>query len=175
MLAAKNRLSKPRQKLEVSNDDIVGSVSQGEIGFLNTKKDEKKYLETLGAGPCIIVTAFNREGKGAITHIDALTNEKNVLRELLNYAKDEVRIFGGNNSSIQQLVSIKEILDESNIQVLEWDILNSSKSIIMNCETGEIFDVLNPRSRPDATQQNSSDMYMKRGMQGKQPAKRKVF
>lgn len=61
-----------------------------------------------------------------------------------------------------------------NIQALEWDVLNSPKSIIMNCETGEVFDVLNSKGRPDATQRNTSDMYM-RSLQGKQPAKRKIF
>lgn len=173
-LSEENSRKEKRKVLNIEDDNIVGSVAQGEMGFL--ENNTKRYLETLGAGPCIIVTAYNPDKKiVAMSHIDALTDEKSTLTDMFRIAgKSEIRVFGGDISSINQMVSIKQILSENNATVLDWDILNSSKSIILDSETGEVFDVSKAKQRKDATKQDSMTMNL-RGLMGKQNAKTKVF
>lgn len=174
-LAEKNKLKKERRKIDIENDQLVGSVSLGEIGILSTDS-QKRYLETLGAGPCVIVTAYDANKKtAAMVHIDGLTNESAALQQLFGAAGTvEMRVLGGDSSSINQLVSIKKILEEAGANVEEWDILNKNKSIILDRETGEIFDVKKGRKREDASSQDSLTVKL-RSQQGKQPPKTKLF
>ena len=174
-LAEKNRLNEPREGIDIENDEFVGSVGQAEIGVLNPD-GKKRYLETLGAGPCIIVTAYDRSNKtAAMTHLDGLTDERTTLNQLFGSAGTvEIRVFGGDLSSINQLVSIKKILEEAGAVVEEWDILNAKKSIILDRETGKIFDVKKGRERKGTSKQDAMAMEL-RSLQGKQPAKAKIY
>lgn len=167
-LAVRNTMSESRQTLDKPDQEVV-SISQWEIWYLEGNEDWKKYLETLWAGPCIVITARNKSGQSVMTHMDALTDEKIVLQKILTWDIFDIRIFGWDESSIQQLVSVKEELDKHSITATEWDILNSSKSIIMDSITWEIFDVSSPRNRSDASIQSSEDMYL-RSMLWKQDA-----
>jgi len=166
-LAEKNRLNEPRDKIDIEDDELVGSVSQGEIGVLR-EDSKKRFLETLGAGPCIIVTAYDPSNKtAAMTHIDGLTDEKTTLNQLFGAAGIvEIRVFGGDSSSINQLVSIKKILEKAGAVVQEWDILNTEKSIILDRETGKIFDVQKGRERKGTSKQDVMAMQL-RSLQGK--------
>ena len=170
-LAAKNALKEGRGSLNIEEDELVGSVGQGEIGFLG-EENKQRYLETFEAGPCIIITAYDPETKNiAMCHVDASTDENSVINQLLRHAgASEIRVFGGNMNGINQLVSIKNILSERGAEVQDWDVLNSTKSIIIDRETGKVFDVLNSRQRAGATVQDSAMMHM-RALQGKQLAK----
>lgn len=175
ILAIKSSISNIRKWLDVEEDDLVGPIVQWEVGFVD-EKSEKKYLETIGAWPCIIVTAYNAdEKKIAMTHIDGLTDEELVLYQMINYAgKSELRVFGGNSSSINQLTSINKILSQREVNVVEWDILNSTKSIIINKETWGVFNVFNCKKRKDETKINGTTMFS-RALQWKKPAKKRIF
>lgn len=173
-LAEENRLKEPRKKIDIEDDKLVCSVNEGEVGILG-EGSKKRFLESLGAGPCIIVTAYDPDNKiAAMAHIDGLTDEEATLAQLFRVFKDvdtvEIRVFGGDPSSINQLVSIKKILEEKGVVVREWDILNTVKFIILDRETGEIFDVEKVREREDASEQDPLVMRL-RSLQGKQPAK----
>ena len=174
-LAEKNRLNEPREEIDVENDEVVGSVGQGETGVLH-EDSNKRYLESLGAGPCIIVTAYDSNNRtAAMTHIDGLTEENTTLNRLFEATGSvEVRVFGGDSSSINQLVSIKKILEETGATVEEWDILNTEKSIILDRETGEILDVKKGRERKGTSKQDPMTMQL-RSLKGKQPAKTKFY
>lgn len=170
-----NSLRDKRKILNVEDDNLVGQVAQSEIGYL--KNNTKKYLETRGATVCIIVTAYNPDKKiAAITHIDALTDEKSTVNDMLRIVgKSEIRVFGGSESSFDQIVSIKQILSEHNANVLDWDILNSMKSIILDNETGEVFDVSKLKRRQDATKFDSIDNVGLRRLGEKDKAHVRVF
>ena len=66
------------------------------------------------------------------------------------------------------------MLLKNNANVLDWDILNSIKSIILDSKTGDVFDVSNPRRRKDNPIQNPMIMNI-RGIREKQKARIKIF
>lgn len=52
-----------------------------------------------------------------------------------------VYVFGGDMSSLNELLKLKELLDSRGITVKEWDVLNSVKRIAIDKETGEFFNI----------------------------------
>lgn len=154
-----------RGDLNIEDDAAVLSIGMQELGILDSE-DERMYLETTGAGPCVIVTGYDKENMAAtMTHIDGLTDEVETVNQLINLVGGKaVRVFGGDRSSIKALVKIKEVLDERSANVLEWDVLNSVKDIILDKRTGEVFNVI-PRKRAGS----SAGPVIK--LIGKQPAR----
>ncbi len=134
-----------RETLNVPDSTQVKVVKQGEIGFID-ESDSRKYLETIGADSCIVVVAFNPEKQIlGLTHMDALTDSLLTIQKLLQkVGVREVSILGGDSTTLDILLEIKNFLEAQDISVKEWDVLNTVKSVIVDKQTGKIYDVLIP-------------------------------
>lgn len=118
-------------------------VTQGSILFVNQESPER-YIQTIGAGPCIVVVGYDSASKTVgIVHADPFTDLVGSARKIISKAKERVVVLGGQPESVPQLIKLKEFFDENNIFVSEWDILNEVKSIIVDKETGEIYNLRN--------------------------------
>ena len=118
-------------------------VWQGFVQFLN-KNESTRYLMTVGAGPCVIVGGSNlKTGEHGLTHIDAVSNSKSLIDSLVaRIGEGQYFVLGGDNSSLNQLQQIKKEIEALKIDVITWDCLNTPKSVAIDGETGELFDLI---------------------------------
>ncbi|MBI2473972.1 hypothetical protein HYV70_05475 [Candidatus Uhrbacteria bacterium] len=129
----------------VNLDDIEAEALDVHMGAVTTihQNYPERYVVTVGAGPCLIVGAHNPKNHASgLTHIDAFTSMEDVVRKLIGGVRAKsVRVFGGDMSSLNTLIQLKDILEKMNIGVDEWDVLNEIKSIAIDNQTGEYLDV----------------------------------
>ena len=165
-----------RETLDIEDNSQVKEVNQGEIGFLH-QTDPQRYLESIGIGPCIVVVAFNAENKKlGLTHMDGLTDPILTLQNLIErVGVREVSILGANtepldkysfvvndengtesvdeeceepiDGNLDTLLTIKSFLDREDISIKECDILGKPQNIIVDKQTGKIYNVGKPIQR----------------------------
>lgn len=150
--------SNQRQLKRVDSHQVL-SVGQGEIGETQGKP---RYIESIGAGPCIIISSYDpKTQETRLAHIDGLTNLEMTINLLVgsdprnSSSGRQIRVFGGDSSSINKLIELKRILDARGVKPIEWDILNTTKNIVIDSRDGRSFDVV-PEGRgtfsmPDMT------------------------
>lgn len=130
-----------RNKMELPDEELSVDVMMGETRFIAETSPER-YIYTRGAGPCIVVIGYDPETKTVgMVHADAFTNITDATNRIVHRAGGRISVLGGQPESMGQLVELKKYLDARNIAVTEWDILNDTKSIVVDKETGEIFDI----------------------------------
>ncbi|MCM8783889.1 MAG: hypothetical protein NC818_03845 [Candidatus Omnitrophica bacterium] len=129
------------------------TVLQREAGITSAETNQP-YLLTFGAGPCVIVTLYDPNTKiGTLIHFDAISDIRGALGKVIyhmkingaNIERLEARIIGGNTGSSEELIyQIYKALESiGGIQIVEKDILGfESRSIIMDTNTGEIYDLV---------------------------------
>jgi hypothetical protein len=126
-------------------DDIEAEALNVPMGVVTSidQNNPQRYIVTLGAGPCFIVGAYNAETHASgLTHIDAFTPMQDVIRRLIGSVRTKsVKVFGGDMSSLTQLIQLKELFEQLDISVDEWDVLNETKSIAIDKQTGEFLNV----------------------------------
>lgn len=130
----------------------------------------KRYLQSAGAGPCVLVLLYDASAKtGALAHIDATTDTPASVRAMVQAlgAKSpsavEARLIGG-LSGISEDVFLDAIpvLDEMGVRIREVAIKSENKqrsftktvdgkpvkylsfgdAIVMDVETGSVYDMV---------------------------------
>ena len=112
----------------------------------------KRYIETIGAGPCVIVTLYDTENhNGAMAHLDSRSDvlkALEIMAQKINHNKSslEVRIIGGHiqeRSSRQIISSISGFALRTGNKIVEEDILSDedSKSVVLDTETGKLYNL----------------------------------
>ncbi|NRO99669.1 hypothetical protein GWC77_27890 [Paraburkholderia sp. NMBU_R16] len=165
--------STSRQTLDITDSAQILSVGQAQIGRLGSE-DARRYIETIGVGPCIAVSVYDPVNKtAALTHLDGLTDMPSTLTALFHEMGPhcEVRVFGADRSSFEQLRELRVQLAQRGVRPVEWDVLNSVKSIVLDRDTGQVSNV-RPRERSGSLTFAASAMAdIFRRSQAKQPAK----
>lgn len=122
-------------------------VLQHDIAITNSQS-EKPVLGTYGAGPCIIVAAYNfSTQQGFLSHVDSLTETpclRQYLQRISGNQSDEIQVHlhGGDNSSREQAAGIVDFLrSQPNIKIVSANLCEGleSKSLALDTRTGEIF------------------------------------
>jgi len=129
------------------------SVLQHEI-TITDGGNPKPILGSFGAGPCVIIAAYNPvTNQAMLTHVDALTS----LSSLDAYfdrlspsprAKLQVHLAGGDDSSKEQVTIILEkIYSLRDAEILSANLCcgHESKSLAIDSRTGEVFTVFHPK------------------------------
>jgi hypothetical protein len=175
-LMAKSK--KDRQKVEQENlmlkkistigqEKIIGPfTSEKAMGVfqrdvaITCENSQKPILGTYGAGPCIIVAAFNPITKQALlAHMDSST-DSNSLSKYIDIikgdepeAKIHIHLAGADNSSKKELIELLRFLQtRTNTSIISADILNGvadsypgPRSLAIDSRTGEIFTQFDPK------------------------------
>lgn len=155
-----------RNILSMKDPTQVLLVNQSKWRILHAD-DKERYIETIGLTPCIGVVIRNPYTKDtALIYIDARTNIQQVLVNLLSQITNNtdvtVDIIGGRpmdpitgmeesmikNLVRDQLIEIQDFFENRKIKVRSWDVWEITgnpwkdiKSIIIDKETGQIFDL----------------------------------
>ena len=145
------KASRNKVRSTISDSEKAVEVMQHQYLITNAKSNE--LIQTFGAGPCVIVTLYDKNSKtGLMTHLDATTpvdiSFDRMISEFafrgLNPQNLEARIIGGQEGSSEKLVyEIEKRLGTEKIKVVERDYLNNiagSDCVTMNLNTGEVFD-----------------------------------
>mgnify|MGYP001604117653 CR=1 FL=1 len=121
--------------------------------YLITTPPQYRWIETTGAGPCYIVTLYDRETKtGFISHIDAPTDLPDSMDRVaqefkvrnIPLSRLEARIFAGAKDGTEcQAWELRTFFKANDVPIIEEDILysNQSFSIELDLNTGEVFDL----------------------------------
>jgi len=132
--------------------------------FGTTKgSDPNPVLETVGAGPCIVVTLYDKISKvGTMTHLSPATDTRNLseaLRGMIasmyragyddrNRNRVGVRIIGGHRGSsdelfgrIQRLLTNLGFSKPIEVDYGDWE----AESVALDTRTGELFDLVQIR------------------------------
>ena len=125
--------------------------------YIITSSQQTDYVQTYGVYTCVALTLYDRESKiGILTHLDAQTDVEKELPKLVSAIGNnslEARVFGGlKNSSSDLAGKILKQLKKLNIQVVEKDIYqdsNSSKSVMLELDTGKVFSYIENESGTD--------------------------
>lgn len=116
----------------------------------------KRYIETVGAGPCVAVSVYDPDThRAAMAHFQAESDVATALRDMstrVGGKKLEIRIVGGQTHDSKLLVA--SILKEVNKygEVVEKDILgggDKSRSVVLDTINGELYDLVNPKPKTD--------------------------
>ena len=112
------------------------------------KKKKCGYIGTSGAGPCVILTLYHKMKLGAVAHVDP--NYPGMIYDLVKEVKGyaplkefESRVIGGHTGYSERTIFwANRAMEENNVKIVEKDILGQDvvRSIVMDLETGEVFD-----------------------------------
>ncbi|MDP3730017.1 MAG: hypothetical protein Q8R14_00640, partial [Candidatus Omnitrophota bacterium] len=158
---AKMRLEKPRQALQVRATDVI-DVGQKEMAASQYSPQNTylcRYLQSFGAADCVVCTFYHHNSrKGAMIHIDGMTNVLVSIQNLLNILDVppgdlEIRLLGGYDVDfISRILETFTILGiKPKILELEMNASGSSKAIILDLINGETYDMI---GRPVAATQD---------------------
>lgn len=155
-----NRIhEKPKEEIH-KRQELSPPVSESQVVLQSTysiagKETKKRYLETTGAGPCVVATLYDPIKKlGSMVHFDNRSNIPRTIREMIDKmggdsSKMQMRIIGGyeEEKSSQGIVEqLRTIARLDNTIIVEEDVLQNSKEresvdVVMDTETGEVFDL----------------------------------
>ncbi len=144
----------PRTGRLLPSDYVM--VSQRHVGYAMRGSSLEKVL-TFGAGPCVILTLYDREtGVGALTHLDAGSEVTEGVRGILRQIEAkpeniEARIIGGLEGQSEELVyDIYIALERANVSIVEADVLarDGSKAVILDAKDGRVYDLLGVPPKP---------------------------
>lgn len=122
------RAEKPRPKLKARTKDSV-DVGQKQAGVSRRAEGLERYLQSSGAGPCVIFTLYHARSKtAALSHLDAGTGTADSVALMLHKMglergdKIEARLIGGMEGLSEDLflVAIKT-LDRLGVDIVEVD------------------------------------------------------
>lgn len=140
--ALKSNESIPWSDMDEPSREQSVDVMQGNINFV-TRESSERYIQTIGAGPCIIVVGYDSHSETVgMVHADAFTDIVVATKLIIARSKEKVVVLGGQTGSTKQLIELKKYFDDNGI-VVEWDILNEVKSIVVDKETGKIYNLKN--------------------------------
>lgn len=150
---------------------------------------ESPILKTIGAGPCVAVTLYDKESRvGAMVHLNSATLEGNNLEGAFlgmiasmrsagykdeDRSSVEVRIVGGNEEILSEelLEGIQKCLSSlrfSNIVETDPNLGGGDKRIALDTQTGELFDLVRIiPSHPSSEEERMTDRL--RGVQAMFP------
>ena len=140
-----------QQKRGDFTSDEAQSIGQHEVGLTN-RRSTKPILGTTGAGPCIIVAAYNREiGQALLTHVDFGT-DLNSLSEYLDKMggsasnKLEIHLHGGDNTTREQMAEIVGLIKQrSDTKIISAELCTGTggeaKRLALDSRTGEVFTI----------------------------------
>lgn len=140
-------------RIRDTHSDVEKAIEVFQGEYAVSKPSHNRYLQSSGAGPCVIITLYDKKNKiGLLAHLDAAVDIYNSMDLILQKLKEkgadasnlEARIIGGQRSQSEKIVyEIKDRLNESNIKIVETDVLadpQTSKDILFDLETGEVYD-----------------------------------
>ena len=127
------------------------AVGQHEIAITNAASI-KPILGSYGAGPCIIIAAFNPSTKQALlAHVDAVTVLSSLTAHLSKISESgtilQVHLAGGDHSTKTQAAELITLIAKlGSMEIVSADIGNgmASKSLAIDSHTGEIFTSFTP-------------------------------
>jgi phosphotransferase system HPr-like phosphotransfer protein len=125
------------------------AILQHEVAITNSNS-QKPILGSYGAGPCIIVAAYNVcTTQTILAHIDSLTSASsiNAIFKQLQAKEDEeihVHIYGGDEVEISKKVAktiINIINSQNNTEIISANVCNGGrpKRFAIDSRSGEIF------------------------------------
>lgn len=127
------------------------AVIQHQIGFTD---DNFSVVGTYGAGPCVILAAYNKASQQAfVAHIDGLTTLQSLNSYFLKLSElgtQKLQIFlsGGDSSSKKEVKDIiKMVKGIPYLDIVYSDLMTSnydSKSFAINAKTGEFYTDVRP-------------------------------
>lgn len=135
--------------------DPVGAVEVFTQEYALTRPGEgrSRYIQTFGAGPCVILTLYDPTTKtGLVAHFPATTDvlksfiilKNHLARHGVDIGKMEARIIGGQHGMSEELIlSIRDGLASQTVSIVEQNILLEgweTSSVVMDAETGEVYD-----------------------------------
>ena len=129
-------------------------IMMHEIGLTNSYSN-KPVIGTYGAGPCIILGAYNSHTKQALlTHIDILVIVQSIniyLQNISGNSQNQINIFicGGQESTKQQVADLLKIINQSEQYKISYSNLIGngleSHQLAIDSRTGEIFTNFDPK------------------------------
>ncbi|MFH1995563.1 MAG: hypothetical protein ABIJ27_01040, partial [Candidatus Omnitrophota bacterium] len=152
---------KRRETMVAFEEPDAIDVWQLQAGITRFKEGMPRYLETNGAGRCVIVSIYDKESKtGALMHSDSPTLIEPSLNLMLSFMGSqkrenlEVRIIGGYvKSEIERVAEIMMEVENLGMQVVEISMKSGSTgsdNIILDSATGEVYDMIGfPRKHPE--------------------------
>lgn len=151
LIDATNRLGRNtiRMSDKISPNTTL-SVAQHHVAYTDAT-GKFPILSTFGAGPCVILAAYNRQDKrAALAHIDAGT-ELNCLGRIFGRIREstdtplEVHLAGGDSCSIDLICSLIGIVNNTKNVVIKSSNLNTyeANQLALDSTTGDIDDTFN--------------------------------
>lgn len=140
-----------REQLMFQQSNVI-TVGQKEMAASKYGAEDSslpRYLQTFGAGPCIVCTVY-KDGKGGMVHADSLTEIRSSLTQLfqvmnLKPSEVEVRLIGGQDiQDVSKLLGSLEQLGIKDEQIKEIDMNCSgqeSKKVILDLKDGKVYDM----------------------------------
>ena len=126
-------------------------VLQHEFTITRPGNDRSPFLQTFGAGPCVVLTLYDKRTKtGLLAHLDATTDvagsfgqmAANLARHGVDIGNMEARIIGGQTGQSEELIlKLRDQLGDRNVRIVEQDIVESSydvSAVVLDTNTGEL-------------------------------------
>ncbi|MBI5211475.1 MAG: hypothetical protein HY927_15995 [Elusimicrobia bacterium] len=162
------REAHPRPAMRALSTDVV-DVMQNQAGITRDQAGLERYVQTFGAGPCIIVTVYERPSRtAALAHIQPGTSIGPSIDAMISRmgpagAGVEARIIGGGEgaASAQQAGDMIEAFRRHGASVVEVDLTRSfgaksapaeggappppqddSDAIVIDARTGEVYNMV---------------------------------
>lgn len=151
---------------DVTSSAGVTTVGQKEASVASFEEGSKKYLQSFGAGPCVIVSMYSNNKRGSLAHIDALTelnrSFKDMTRKLGAKLEDvQVSLHGGTDIAfISKLYTelLSQGFTKESIQTIEMNEDYGSKAVALDLETGEVANLIGNPPKIDETQMKIMSM-----------------
>lgn len=158
----KQRLENSVQRLNQINmgtvSDSNGACGVSQHEFRVGSANEIQALKTYGAGPCIILSIYDKKNKiGALAHIDAMTDMETSLNIIRNEIASqggqlclksdstcindsmEISLIGGNSSSRHQIAQLRVLLESYKYKSLNQNILTGhAENAWLDLESGQL-------------------------------------
>lgn len=157
---SKYRLEEGQKVFDYERDTILPKIEVSQIVLQSTYSiaggdTGKRFLETSGAGPCVVATLYDPATKtGMMVHFDSRSNVAAALKEMKKQLNGDsniwqMRIIGGYKSDSSSINIIEEIRNTANISkipIIEEDILEDGSvrkdvNIVLDTENGYLFDL----------------------------------
>lgn len=133
------------------SDETAEAVLQHTAAITGSNSD-KPILGTYGAGPCVIIAAYNPSTNQALLmHIDGLTSLSSLTKHIDSIANGitlQIHLRGGDGSSKKMCTEIIKLLkSRDDIQIISANIGTggNAKSLAIDSRTGEIFTNFSPK------------------------------
>ena len=122
------------------NKQLSETVFQHEFVYRTKPNANVRFLGSYGAGPCIIVTIWNREtNETLLMHIDALTIDIDKVFRKCDATNSDVYVVGGQSKTSLYNVLFYLQKQRFNITYAKVGIRQDGHELIIDCDNGNIL------------------------------------